>query len=69
MKLKKEICFVKADRPEEDEGYKITFIPSSYEGVWIKVIECYDYIVDVDFASSDESEELNKERLRREEER
>ena len=60
MKVKKGVCYLKINRPKVEQGYSISFIPSGYKSIWIKVIEFYDYTVDCRYASQEENEILNK---------
>jgi len=47
--------------PNEDSDYSITFVPSGFKGLWIKVFELYDYTLNVIYASNEENDKLNKE--------
>ena len=60
--LKKGTCYLLTNPPKEADGYVIAFIPSGYEGVWLKVFESYDYLIGVDYASVEENKALNKQR-------
>ena len=64
MELKEVKAFVKSDesaKKEADVGYITTFIPSGFEGCWLKVRECYDYTVGAEYASQEETVELIKQ--------
>jgi len=60
LQVKKVACFLKVNLSPEEEGHCIYFIPSGFKGTWLKIWECYDYAVGVDYASSQENEILNK---------
>jgi hypothetical protein len=60
MKLKKATCFAKMDKIKAEEDYSIYFIPSGFNGLWIKVWECYDYTIGAEYASEGENGILNK---------
>lgn len=55
----KEICFCKTDKKKGEEDYHITFVPSGFKGIWIKVWELYDYTLGAVYASEEENKELN----------
>lgn len=60
IEMKEVVCYAKVNDSPEEEGYSFYFIPSEYKGIWLKVWECYDYTVGVDYASSQENEILNR---------
>ncbi len=62
LKVRQTTCFVKVNLSREEDGYSFHFIPSGFEKMWLKVWECYDYTVGVDYASAEENEILNKEK-------
>lgn len=62
MKVEKAVCYIKIDSPPEEEDYSFHFIPSGFKGSWLKVWECYDYMVGVEYASPEENEILNREK-------
>jgi hypothetical protein len=61
MQIRQSVCFYKTDRTKEEEDYSIVFIPSGFKGAWLKVWEHYDYTTGVEYASSEENAELNKQ--------
>jgi len=62
LKVKKTSCFSKTNLSPKEDGYSIHFVPSGFKGMWLKVWECHDYTVGVDYASPEENEILNKAR-------
>lgn len=60
LKVRKGVCYGKTNLLPEEEGYSIYFVPSGFKGTWLKVWECHDYTIGVDYASSQENEILNK---------
>lgn len=60
MKFTERKAFVWMDQPKEADGYPITFIPSGFVGQWLKVAECSDSMISVDYASEDENIILNE---------
>ena len=60
LKLKEIKCFGKLDKTPEEEDYSIIYGPSGFKGVWVKVMELYDGSLDVCYASSAESEAIDK---------
>lgn len=59
MNLKQDICYHKIDKEDEETDYSITFVPSGFLGLWLKVWELYDYTIDIKYASAEENAELN----------
>lgn len=60
LKVKEGVCYIKTNLLPEEEGYSIHFIPSGFKGMWLRVLECYDYSVGADHATPEENEILNK---------
>jgi hypothetical protein len=60
IKLKEIKCFGKLDKSPEEEDYSIIYIPSGFNGVWIKVMELYDGTVNVCYASPEENEAIEE---------
>lgn len=55
MRFTERKAFVWCDLHKEADGCTITFIPSGFVGAWLKVTECDDYAVAVEYASEDEN--------------
>lgn len=60
LQVKEAVCYAKTSVAPEEEGYFFHFVPSGDTGNWLKVWECYDYTIGVDYASPEENEILNK---------
>ena len=42
----------------EDYDARITFVPSGYKNVWIKVVETFDYLLSVEYIKGSPEEEI-----------
>lgn len=60
MKIKQGVCLYKMDKTKEEADYNIIFIPSGFQGQWLKVWELYDYTSGAAYASPEENAELNR---------
>lgn len=60
MIFKEGRCFHQTDHAGAEHGYRLTFIQSGFEWTWIKISECPDYSLTVEYASDEENKLLRK---------
>ena len=58
-KFIKSDCFLLIDKTS-DSDYAVTFIRSGFSGWWIKVMEASDYSTSTQYASDEETIQLNR---------